>query len=430
MNMYLELLGSLPFAVLLGCIAMFPLLNPHWWEKHFGKVSFGLGALIVGLYFLFLKRPDALLKSAEEYVSFIALIGSLFVISGGIHIDVKGEATPFVNVVFLCIGGVVANLLGTTGASMVLIRPWIRMNKYRITTHHIIFFIFIVSNVGGALTPIGDPPLFLGYLQGVPFFWILQHVWPLWMVAMGTILGIFYVIDLDNFKKAPRDIRQKETSRQETWKFSGGLNVFLLLVVISAVFIENPHYLRESIMIICALISLKKTPKPIHEANEFSLKPIQEVAVLFAGIFLTMIPTLEWLEKYASHLHLNSPMHFYFVTGGLSSFLDNAPTYLAFLSAAIGLFVPGLGSAAAHPGVSEVAYLLDYHPVHILAISAGAVFFGAMTYIGNGPNFLVKSIAEQSKVKLPSFMGYIFKYSLPTLLPIFILVAALFLRNS
>lgn len=428
--MYFELLGALPFVALLTSIALCPLLAPHWWEKHYEKVALGLGSSVAAFYLLILHKPGALVHTTEEYLSFIALIGALYIISGGIHIDVKGEATPFGNVVFLCLGAIVSNFLGTTGASMVLIRPWIRMNKYRITAYHIIFFIFIVSNVGGALTPIGDPPLFLGYLQGVPFFWILQHIWPLWLVALALILSVFYVIDARNFKKAPSQVRIKETGKGESWRFSGGLNVLLLILVISSVFISKPHFLREFIMMLCSVFSLWKTPRGIHEANDFSLKPIKEVALLFAGIFLTMIPALEWLEKYAATLHVRTPAQFFFSTGALSSFLDNAPTYLAFLSTAIGLYVPGLGSASAHAGTSEIAFLLEFHSQHVLAISAGAVFFGAMTYIGNGPNFLVKSIAEHSKIKIPTFMGYLFKYALPVLLPIFILVAILFFGKS
>jgi len=366
----------------------------------------------------------SLLHTGFEYISFICLIGSLYVVSGGIHLSVKGEATPLVNSVFLLIGALFANLLGTTGASMVLIRPWIRMNKYRITAYHIVFFIFIVSNIGGGLTPIGDPPLFLGYLKGVPFFWVMKHTWPIWALTLGILIAFFYTIDKSNYKRAPLEIRQKETGSEE-WKFLGGHNVLFLLMIIGSVFINHPLFLREGIMILAAFLSYVTTLSSVRKSNDFNFGPINEVAVLFAGIFATMIPALEWLEKYAGQIGIHSPGQFFWGTGILSSVLDNAPTYLNFLSAAVGLFGPE--AAATHR--EGVAAILMSHPNYIRAISVGSVFFGAVTYIGNGPNFLVKSIADRSAVKTPSFFGYFLKYSLSILIPIFILIGYLFFRS-
>ncbi len=421
--MWNELIWALPFVLLLVSIAVLPLAQKHWWEKNFPLVCLGL-ALIVAFHFIFqLKHHESLTHTTLEYFSFISLIGSLFVVSGGIHINVKGEATPAVNTLFLFIGAVLANVLGTTGASMLLVRPWMRMNKYRLTAYHTVFFIFIVSNIGGGLTPIGDPPLFLGYLKGVPFFWVIQNVWAAWAVAMAYLLVLFFVIDTRNFKKAPLEVRKKETAHEE-WRFEGMHNVVFLAMILGAVFINRPPFLREAIMIAAALLSYFTTPKPVHESNDFNFGPIREVAILFAGIFVTMIPALEWLEKYASQLGITSPGQFFWGSGILSGVLDNAPTYLNFLSVALGLF----GSGAAHAGHSGVAMLLAEHPQYIRAISVGSVFFGAVTYIGNGPNFLVKSIAEQSKAKTPSFFGYLFNYSVPILIPIFFVIWFLFFR--
>ena len=420
--MWLELVWTSPFVLLLASIAVLPLLAKHWWEKKYILVSISLGLVVVLRYAFFLKDIETLLRTAQEYFSFICLIGSLFVVAGGIHINVKGEAKPWVNCVFLAVGAVLANLIGTTGASMILVRPWIRMNKYRITAHHIVFFIFIVSNVGGALTPIGDPPLFLGYLKGVPFFWVLEHLWALWGLTVALILAVFYVVDLKNYQKAPRPVREKETAHEE-WKFIGLHNLFFLLLILAAVFMNHPVFLREALMIIAAVLSYKTTSKNIHESNDFHFGPIKEVAILFVGIFATMIPALAWLEHHAQAIGIRSAAQFFWGSGMLSSVLDNAPTYLNFLSAAIGLF-----TSPDHFQGAQVGFLLASHPDHIRAISAGSVFFGAVTYIGNGPNFLVKSIADQNKVKTPSFFGYFFRYSLPVLIPVFALVSFLFFR--
>lgn len=426
-------LWILPFILILASIAIFPLAAKHWWEKNYAWLAAGLSLPVLFHYLFQLRSYEPVIHSVVDYVGFIILIGALYIISGGIHITVKGEATPLVNTVFLFIGAVLANFLGTTGASVVLIRPWIRMNKYRITAFHTVFFIFIVSNLGGSLTPLGDPPLFLGYLKGVPFFWVFEYLWLKWLIGVGLTLAIFFVIDSKNFKRAPREIREIETASEE-WKFEGFHNFFFIAMVIGAIFIKNPPYVREFLMVTAAVLSYKTTSKAIHHSNDFNFEPIKEVAILFAGIFITMIPALEWLSSNASALGVTTPGQFYWACGILSSMLDNAPTYLNFLSTAIGLFIHDGGAAAGgHGGVitrEQVESLVNLHPHFVQAISISAVYFGAMTYIGNGPNLLVKSIAEQAKVKVPSFFGYIFRYSLPILLPIFTLVWFLFFRSS
>lgn len=409
----------LPFALMLLAIALMPFVNLHWWEKHFPKVAVTLGAITAAYYVFALGNSGRMLHVAHEYVSFIALIGSLFVVAGGIHIDVKGEAKPWVNCLFLLIGAVLANIIGTTGASMLLIRPWIRMNKYRITAIHIVFFIFIVSNVGGCLTPIGDPPLFLGYLKGVPFWWVLQKCWIAWAIVVGGLIAIFYVMDRRNFLRAPKQIREQETAK-EIWTVEGRRNVGFLLLILAAVFIKNPVGLSEALMVLAAIGSWFATPKRVHEANAFNVHPIREVAWLFLGIFATMVPALDYLELHAGKLGIDSEMKFFWLTGLLSGALDNAPTYLTFLASAMGLH------NLSHNNPEHVRQLVANHDHELIAISLGAVFFGAMTYIGNGPNFMVKSISEQAKVKTPSFFTYLFKYALPILVPLMLLISILF----
>jgi Na+/H+ antiporter NhaD/arsenite permease-like protein len=409
----------LPFVLLLGAIALAPWLAPGWWSRHYPKVALGLGAITLGYYLLVLRAPDRVLDVAHDYVAFIMLIGSLFVVSGGIHINVKGEATPLANVIFLFIGALLANFLGTTGAAMLLIRPWIRMNQYRVTSHHIVFFIFIVANVGGCLTPIGDPPLFLGYLQGVPFWWVAEHCWPMWLAGVGILLAMFYVVDRLNFVRAPRETRKEETAH-ETWKFDGLANLFFLAVILGAVFINQPVFLREGILLAAALGSYFTTAKPVHEVNRFHFHPIQEVAILFIGIFATMIPALDWLNLNARGVlgAQPAPGVFYFGTGVLSSVLDNAPTYLSFLSALFGT-----------SGAPSMGELLSGNTWNLVALSVGAVFFGAATYIGNGPNFMVKAIADREKVRTPTFPEFIWKFTLPFLLPMFLVVWLIFFRG-
>jgi Na+/H+ antiporter NhaD/arsenite permease-like protein len=463
----------LPFGLLLALIALAPLFFADWWAKHYPKVALGLSVVTLG-YYLFVLPGGArqtVLHTAEHYISFIALIGSLFVVSGGIHINVKGEATPHVNVIYLFLGAVIANVLGTTGASMLLIRPWIRMNKYRITAFHIVFFIFIVSNVGGCLTPIGDPPLFLGYLLGVPFWWVIEHCWALWLTGVGLLLAMFYAYDRVNYQCAPKKVREALAEPEDQWRFEGLANLFFLGVILASVFISKPVFVREALMLAASVGSYFTTGKQVHQANHFNFHPIQEVAILFVGIFATMIPALDWLQNNAQSFGQPTPTLYYWGTGTLSSLLDNAPTYLSFLTAIFGSIDKDLIAQVQHlvqtgggdlasitgPHVQEItntfAALNKYHGMDIatgkvpkeeieiayligntalndllVAVSVGAVFFGACTYIGNGPNFMVKAIAEHQKVQTPGFLGYILKYTLPIMLPMLLVVWWLFLR--
>jgi Na+/H+ antiporter NhaD/arsenite permease-like protein len=409
----------LPFALLLGAIAFGPLLAPKWWLRHYAKVALGLGAITAGCYLFVLRDTTTPAHTAHEYASFIALVGSLYVVSGGIHIGVKGGAKPFKNVFFLFIGAVIANLLGTTGAAMLLIRPWIRMNQNRVAAHHIVFFIFVVANVGGCLTPIGDPPLFLGYLQGIPFWWVAKNCWPMWAMGIGLLLAMFYVVDKINFARASADVREMETVTG-SWRLEGLTNLFFLAIILGAVFISKPVFLREILMIAAAAGSYFTTQKSVHAANQFDFHPILEVVILFAGIFSTMMPALGWLNQNAAQLLGENPAPgvFFWGTGVLSSALDNAPTYLGFLSALSGV-----------SGTSDIHELLGQQHLQILAISGGAVFFGAATYIGNGPNFMIKAIAEQQKAATPTFFGFILKFALPFLLPVLIIVWLFFFHD-
>jgi Na+/H+ antiporter NhaD/arsenite permease-like protein len=464
----------LPFGLLLICIALGPLLFANWWSKHYPKVALSLGAVTLVYYLFDLRATATVLDTGHEYISFIALIGPLYIVSGGIHINVKVEATPFNNVVFLFLGAVLSNLLGTTGASMLLIRPWLRMNKYRLTAHHVVFFIFIVSNVGGCLTPIGDPPLFLGYLKGIPFWWVAEHCWPLWAVGVGALLLLFYVIDTRNYHRAPQAVREWLAEPRDHGRFQGLGNVFFLAVILGAVFLHHPLFLREGLMVAAALGSWFTTRQSIHQANNFQFHPIQEVAILFIGIFATMMPALDWLRLHAGGLGNPTPGFFYWSSGLLSSVLDNAPTYLSFLNTIFGAFIDkdvvvqvhhlvqtggsdlsAVTGAHAEQIKATFAALQKYHPEllaaktvsedeidiafllgqpaynqYILALSAGAVFFGACTYIANGPNFMVKSIADHQKAHAPGFLGYIFQHTLPCLLPVLAVVWWLFFRQK
>jgi len=427
---------TLPFALLLLLIAIMPLSSDRakaWWEHNYPRVTLGLAALIAVIYFAFVDGGGPrFAHTVREYFSFISLISALFIVAGGIHLKVKGEATPSVNVVFLFIGALLANVIGTTGASMVLIRPFIRMNKIRASAHHVVFFIFLVSNVGGALTPIGDPPLFLGYLRGVPFFWLVGHVFWQWLATVAAVLVAFYAFDRRSFQHAPKKIRELIAHDHETWRFDGKRNLLFLAVIIGAICVPEKFFLRELLMLGAAFASYRLTPKVVHVENHFSFAPIKEVAFLFVGIFATMLPALDYLEAHGQEFRFSKPAHYYYASGALSSVLDNAPTYANFfqLAAVRTAGSPGAGQAAASPAAEEqdhAARLLAQAPLLVVAVSLGSVFFGAMTYIGNGPNFMVKSIAHSMGTHTPSFFTYIFKFSLPVLLPILALSAWIFL---
>lgn len=465
----------LPFAILLGMIALGPLWFGAWWTRHYPKVALGLGLITILYYVVGLQATAQVLHTAHEYVSFIALIGSLYVVSGGIHINVRGEATPVANTAYLLLGALLANVLGTTGASMLLIRPWLRLNHYRVTGHHVVFFILIVSNVGGCLTPIGDPPLYIGYLKGIPFWWVAEHCWPMWLMGLAVLLALFYAVDAVNFRRAPKPVRAAHTEGSDWFQMEGGGNLVLLGVIIAAVLYANhPPFLREVLMLAAAAASWFLTPKRIHTANSFNWHPVEEVAILFIGIFATMMPALGTLEHHASSLGHPGPGFFFWGAGILSSILDNAPTYLCFLQAVFGAYITpdviekvqqlvqngGADLAVAAQGLhgTEIretfAALQKYHADHlaarsvtveeieiafllgnakfnnfITAISVGAVFFGANTYIGNGPNFMVKSIADHQGVQTPGFMGYIVRYTLPFMFPMLLLVWFVFFRS-
>ena len=424
----------IPFGLLLLLIATMP-LSPaklkHLWEHYYPHVAVALGALVAGYYLLEMPGGERIIgHTLHEYFSFLSLIGSLFVVAGGIHLKVRGEGTPLANVVFLAVAAVATNFIGTTGASMLLIRPWIRVNKYRISAFHIVFFIFIVSNCGGALTPIGDPPLFLGYLRGVPFFWLVEHAILPWAFVNGLLLAAFYGFDRHSFSKVAAPVRAHAVREHETWHFDGSINVLFLLAIIIGVFLPEKYFLREAVMLGAALASYRLTPRQVHRENHFNFTPVKEVAWLFLGIFLTMMPALGYLEQHGKEAGLTKPAQYYYATGSLSAVLDNAPTYLNFLKLAEVTFVEPTPEEVAGGGDYDkraVAQLLKTAPQFVVALSLGAVFFGAMTYIGNGPNFMVKSIAESSGVKVPTFFGYLFKYSLPILLPILVLAAWLFI---
>ena len=395
---------------MLLAIALGPLAIPHWWEANRNKllVSALLGAPILVLYLA--RQPGALVHVAQEYVSFIILLGGLYVISGGILLRGDLAATPLTNAGFLAVGAALASLIGTTGASMLLIRPLLHTNRERRHVKHtVIFFVFLVSNVGGMLTPLGDPPLFLGYLRGVPFTWTFR-LWPFWLSMTAALLAVYLVWDTRAHARETPAALTRDRREVEPLSVRGGLNGLGLVGVVLAVALLPPPW-REVVIVALAAASLRRTPTEIRQANGFTLYPIVEVAVLFFGIFLTMMPALELLETRGGELGVRTPWQFFWAAGTLSSFLDNAPTYLTFLALA-----QGLGLADEVVGVPEVV---------LAAISVGAVAMGANTYIGNAPNFMVKAIAEESGVRMPGFFGYML-YSGVVLIPLFVLVTLVF----
>jgi Na+/H+ antiporter NhaD/arsenite permease-like protein len=412
----------LPFALWLLLIALAPLCFSQWWTRHYGKLALLFAAVTIGYYLVVLRSgaSQTVFHTLHDYFSFIALIGSLYVVSGGIRFTVQGQGGPWRNVCFLALGGLAANVLGTTGASMLLIRPWLRLNESRPAAHHVVFFIFIVANIGGGLTPIGDPPLLLGYLKGVPFWWVLQHCWPAWLLSMGLLLGAFYVIDRRHYAGAPAAVAPAESV------FIGRWNFVFLAVIVAAVFVSRPWFLREGLMLAAAAGSYLTTEEKIHDANQFSFEPMLEVAVLFFGIFATMMPALDWLQANArSFMGTNlSPGLVYWSSGGLSSVLDSAPAYLAFASALSGAFA----SVMRVSGSAGMAMLLRIGSSYVAALSIATVFFGAVTYIGNGPNLMIKTIAERQGARVPTFPGYFFKWAVPILLPLLLIIRVIFVR--
>lgn len=412
------------FVAMLLSIAIIPLTKlEHWWHSNLNKLLLGLALSAYPVIWLTVLEPNLgeLGVKMHEYASFITLLGCLFYISGGIYLAGDLRCTPKSNAGFLAFGTLIASFIGTTGASMLLIRPVLRANRERKhVVHIVVFFIFLVSNVGGSLLPLGDPPLFLGYLQGVPFLWTLQ-LWPQMAVVATLMLVVFFVMDRHFYARESEAVRKSDVSHASPLKVEGGINVLWLLgIVACAAFIRDDHgiFVREAAMVGCVIGSKFTSPKDTREKNAFSWFPILEVAALFIGIFLTMIPALLILQSSGDQLGVNTPTKFFWASGVLSSFLDNAPTYLVFFETAGGMVDKGLLSGALVEGTKV--------PVDILiAISCGSVFMGANTYIGNGPNFMVKAIAEESKVEMPGFFGYM-RWSCVFLVPSFVLVTLLF----
>jgi Na+/H+ antiporter NhaD/arsenite permease-like protein len=440
----LPLWSCIPFAGMLLSIALFPLMAPELWHHHFGKVS-AFWAATLGIPFLIVFKGAALYEILHivlvDYVPFIILLWSLYTVSGGILLRGTLRGTPVVNVVMLIIGTLLASWMGTTGAAMLMIRPFLRANNYRKNrTFMVVFFIFLVANVGGSLTPLGDPPLFLGFLHGVSFFWTFK-ILPHMLAVVILLLVIYFILDTYFYRKEGSPVPEDQGSK-EPLKLEGAHNFIFLAGVVGAVLMSGmvewgevntfgvhravQDWVRDGLLILMGILSLVMTKIALREDNDFTWFPIIEVAYLFIGIFITMIPCLLIL-KAGSRGELaflingvTRPVHYFWVTGALSSFLDNAPTYLTFFNTAIGSFYSGMTEAQAVP------LLMGENAIYLKAISAGAVFFGACSYIGNAPNFMVRSISEEAGTPMPSFFGYIVKYSLAFLIPVFVIVTLIF----
>jgi Na+/H+ antiporter NhaD/arsenite permease-like protein len=442
-----------PFVLLLMCVALLPLIpaTHHWWEQNRNKLFVGLllALLTLGYYYArgfgvrhgdHVSAPGAATVAdvlrhtlIEEYLPFIVLLFSLYTISGGISFRGDFRPTPLTNTCLLALGAALASLIGTTGASMVLIRPLLDINRSRRHIRHtVVFFIFLVSNIGGTLLPLGDPPLFLGYLRGVPFLWTLG-LWLEWLLCCLVLMLVYFLWDRLAYRREPEEARQAGAGTSRPLQVRGGLNFLWLLGVILAVALLVPNkpllgtafvvppLLREGVLLALTALGWLTTSAEVRAANRFNFTAIGEVAALFLGIFITMQVPVEILQARGPELGLTEPAHFFWATGLLSSFLDNAPTYVVFFETA------GTMRPAGMPLLAGVETATGNIPLPLLtAISLGAVFMGANTYIGNGPNFMVKSIAEQSGVKMPGFFGYMI-YSGAILLPLFVVVSLLFL---
>jgi Na+/H+ antiporter NhaD/arsenite permease-like protein len=436
----------LPFAAYLLVIAVVPLFLGHFWEKNRNKLIVAvLASLPVVGYLLTSHGGHLLLDSVKEYVAFIVLLAALFTISGGVFLKGSLAGTPIVNTAFLALGAVLASFIGTTGASMLLLRPLLRANEKRVKkTHLVIFFIFIVANGGGLLTPLGDPPLFLGFLRGVPFLWTLQLLAP-WAVVNGLLLVVFNFLDQAVFNKEERERpgSQLEEVQQvkEPLQLRGGINLVWLLGVLAIN--AGVGYFGKTLawsadlqklgivagMAAMTGLSLATTSREIRQSNKFTWGPIVEVAVIFIGIFVTMVPATLLLEEMGKSgaIHMTRAWQFFWGSGALSSFLDNAPTYVTFASLACGV-VGGHTGRTIDPANLDQLLLHAQGILFLKAVSCGSVFMGANTYIGNGPNFMVKAIAEENQVKMPSFFGYM-GWSAAVLIPIFIGITFLFFRG-
>ena len=430
--------SMIPFGLMLLMIAIGPLVAEHWWEKNANKL---IVSLLLGIPTAVCLIMGGMVHELEhqlfnDYVPFIILLLALFVITGGIHISGDIKAKPWVNTTFLGLGWLLASIMGTTGAAMLLIRPLLTTNQQREhKVHTVLFFIALCANCGGLLTPLGDPPLFMLFLRGAEFTWFMS-MWPQWLFTGGMLILIYFALDTYYYKKEHWVALSADAREQVPMRLGGSINfLYLVGVVLSVAFINSGSipamgeenaplwlkYLREIVLLSLTFLSLYTTKKKVRfELNKFSWGPIVEVAVLFLGIFTTMTPALAYLNANAASLGLTDAWQFYYSTGLLSSFLDNTPTAVAFHSVATGLTADQIAAFGGNmmAGIPEIL---------LTAICIGAVFFGAMTYIGNGPNFMVKAIAEESGVKMPSFFGYMYKFSLIVLLPIYILVQLIFL---
>ena len=430
--------SMIPFGLMLLMIAIGPLVAEHWWEKNANKL---IVSLLLGIPTAVCLIMGGMVHELEhqlfnDYVPFIILLLALFVITGGIHISGDIKAKPWVNTTFLGLGWLLASIMGTTGAAMLLIRPLLTTNQQREhKVHTVLFFIALCANCGGLLTPLGDPPLFMLFLRGAEFTWFMS-MWPQWLFTGGMLMLIYFALDTYYYKKEHWVALSADAREQVPMRLGGSINfLYLVGVVLSVAFINSGSipamgeenaplwlkYLREIVLLSLTFLSLYTTKKKVRfELNKFSWGPIVEVAVLFLGIFTTMTPALAYLNANAASLGLTDAWQFYYSTGLFSSFLDNTPTAVAFHSVATGLTADQIAAFGGNmmAGIPEIL---------LTAICIGAVFFGAMTYIGNGPNFMVKAIAEESGVKMPSFFGYMYKFSLIVLLPIYILVQLIFL---
>jgi Na+/H+ antiporter NhaD/arsenite permease-like protein len=430
-NIKIPLFTVLPFFLLLFSIAVLPFMKKRFWKKNSNKLFVVLiFSFPIIIYLLIVGLSNRLLETILfDYIPFIVLLGSLFTITGGIYLSGDIEATPLVNTMFLGIGALLASIMGTTGAAMLLIRPLIQTNKERtLKVHTILFFIAIVANCGGLLSPLGNPPLLILYLRGAPFVWFL-NLFGEWFVTNTLLLIIYFIVDSYYHKKEPAEALERDKTNISPLKLRGRINfIFILGVVLSIAFLNNRYisiisynhyyiFIREGVIIAMAVLSLLFTPRLIRDSNNFTWEPIKEVGFLFIGIFITMIPCVLFIESNAKSIGINAPFQFYYYSGLLSSFLDSAPAALVFHSLALGL--NGNNSGLIVAGIPELL---------LRAISVGATLFGGFTYIGNGPNFMVKAVAESSNIKMPGFFGYIFKFSLIVLLPVYILIQILFMR--
>jgi Na+/H+ antiporter NhaD/arsenite permease-like protein len=415
-------LSMIPFATLLATIALAPIFWREHWHKHAPKACSAFAAITVCYYLVALDSGSRVLSAGFEYASFIIVVGAFFVVASGIHLRAQGWSTPGLNAAFLVTGALLANLLGTVGASMLLIRPWMALNRSRFAAFHAAFFIFLVSNIGGALLPIG-PPLLLGFVKGVPFWWVARRCWAPWLVTLSAVTAVFWVWDRIKFRASIANARKTELDPRASgkWECVGATN-FLAMAGMLITLILVPAGWRELLIVVMAVIAYWFTAPEIRRLNEFTFAPLKEIAWIFLGIFGTMIPVLDYMERHAGDLGVHSDTQFFWITGMLSAVLDNAPAYLTFLAGALGLQGLSIENAG------HIARFIATDDHSLVAISLGATFFGALTYIGNGPNLLIKAITEHARVPTPTFFGFIFKFALPVLIPILLLVSFLFFR--